>query len=147
MNLILRDLKYFAYLTIINSIIKVNCTWNDWGAWGSCSISCGVAFDGFENRVRNKTVEERFGGYCEGYDSSIQSCPSSNITCPRSCEWNEWKDDWSECSVTCGIGEKKRERSIKFEAEIGGAPCSDGDGMETKQCKPQECPGIERGFC
>ena len=121
----------------------VNCTWSDWGNWSSCSISCGEALAGRKVMERTKIVEEKFGGQCDDNDTIVHSCPSVNITCPRGCEWGEWNNNgtWSECSVTCAKGTKKRTRDIKLKPEPGGRECSSMDSLETSECTLNPCPG------
>ena len=60
----------------------VNCTWSDWGEWGSCSISCGNESGGSMIRERRKKTAETHGGVCVGNATSVSSCPSTNISCP-----------------------------------------------------------------
>ena len=91
---------------------------------------------------RNKTVEEKFGGGCEGNSTIVENCPSTNTTCPRSCEWGEWNTNWSDCSVTCGDGVQSRTRAISVTSEGGGKNCTDNDAVQSKTCKPRECPGV-----
>ena len=55
------------------------------------------------------------------------------------CEWGEW--EIGSCSVECGGGKRTNLRSIKINAEHGGANCS-GISMVTEICNTQECPGI-----
>ena len=92
---------------------------------------------------RSKVVKERYGGQCDGNDTIVDSCPDINITCPRGCEWGEWNNNgtWSECSVTCAKGTKRRDRNITSEPEPGGKECSDLDKFETTDCTEDPCPG------
>ena len=54
------------------------------------------------------------------------------------CVWFVWSS-WSECSVTCGTGEERRQRDQ--EAEImGGLEC-EGPAEEVQECHPLYCPG------
>ena len=85
---------------------------------------------------RTKLVEEKFGGTCDGNDTIVTTCPDTNITCPRGCEWGEWNNNgtWSACSVTCSKGTKKRTRNVKLDPEPGGKECEDRDSFETTDC-------------
>ena len=68
--------KYVSHLFIF---ITVNCVWEEWEAWGSCTTTCG---DGTQPRSRNKATEDQHGGTeCEGESSEEQACPN-NPNCP-----------------------------------------------------------------
>lgn len=54
--------------------------------------------------------------------------------------WSDWSEV-SECSVTCGGGVQKMERSCNNPAPLhGGKPC-EGDKTQTQKCNEQACPG------
>ena len=40
----------------------------------------------------------------------------------NACQVSEWSQ-WSQCSKHCGLGEKRRERSIVKHDSEGGRPC------------------------
>ncbi|CAL4072208.1 unnamed protein product [Meganyctiphanes norvegica] len=57
---------------------------------------------------------------------------------PRDCRVSEWSE-WSSCSKTCGIGERKRTRTILKHARRGGKSCPVLD--ETTWCgSARACP-------
>ena len=59
----------------------VNCAWDQWNAWESCSVTCG---GGSQQRNRAKTQEALFGGNeCTGSDFESQLC--NNNGCPGKC--------------------------------------------------------------
>ena len=53
--------------------------------------------------------------------------------------WKEWTT-WSECSLTCGGGERRRSRSC-IPPLHGGKDC-DGPSMNVEACNEQPCPGM-----
>ena len=54
--------------------------------------------------------------------------------------WGKW-GNWSECSKTCGDGEKTRSRVCNDPAPMhGGIDCK-GDTVQKDSCKIKECPG------
>ena len=57
-------------------ILSVDCEWGEWEL-GDCSKSCG---GGVRLNYREKTVEEMFGGTCEGYPTFEEHCNPQN--CP-----------------------------------------------------------------
>ena len=54
------------------------------------------------------------------------------------CLWGEWKI--SECSTTCGDGERTKTRNKTVDADHGGEECS-GFSNGTERCNVVECPG------
>ena len=58
-------------------------------------------------------------------------------TYPCACVWGEW-EDWGECSVTCGGGEKTRLRIVVKEAMNGGPEC-EGSTSHTTSCGSDPC--------
>ena len=54
--------------------------------------------------------------------------------------WSEW-EEFSECSVSCGGGEKSRQRYCNNpEPQYEGEDC-EGDDEETMSCNEDPCPG------
>ncbi|KAH9489454.1 hypothetical protein Btru_046230 [Bulinus truncatus] len=117
----------------------------------SCQDGCICAKD----KLRNMFGECVEPGECECFETIDSSTPIpqtyiENITkcsycmCSPSgyvckeredcCELGPWSD-WSDCTVTCGLGTKQRTRTA-----IGNG-CSDSDKLsETQTCMPRECP-------
>ena len=65
----------FIYYYIF--IILVNCTWNSWSAWETCSVSCG---NGTQERNRTKSAAQHGGADCVGNDTESQFCNTN--PCP-----------------------------------------------------------------
>ena len=63
------DLEFF--------LVIVDCQWNGWQSWSSCSKSCG---GGMRTQNRRKSVNENYGGKCTGGSSKEESCNTHN--CP-----------------------------------------------------------------
>merc|ERR1712087_5728 len=73
----------------------VNCQWNSWGSWQSCSVSCG---GGTSKRNRNKSIVAQNGGLdCPGDHQESQNC-NTNL-CPPKCANPSWIGD-NECDAT-----------------------------------------------
>ena len=49
----------------------VNCEWNEWEPYSSCSVTCG---EGTKIRKRTKSVEESGDGACTGENEETISC-------------------------------------------------------------------------
>ena len=55
-----------------NFFFLVDCQWNEWNSWESCSVSCGGSI---QARTRSKKFEKQFGGLeCEGEPTESQTC-------------------------------------------------------------------------
>ena len=55
----------------------VDCTWNAWAAWATCSVTCG---GGTQERNRTMTPAQHGGANCTGNDNESQSCNTDG--CP-----------------------------------------------------------------
>ena len=55
------------------------------------------------------------------------------------CKVGDWKP-WGECSATCDVGTKTREREVVQEPMNGGATCPSLE--ETETCNIGQCEGI-----
>ena len=58
--------------------------------------------------------------------------------------WGEWSSHWSECSSTCGLGIRTRERECDNpKPKYGGTPCDEQERQDVKYCRTQTCnPGL-----
>ncbi len=57
---------------------------------------------------------------------------------PVDCVSSEW-DSWGACSVSCGSGQKVRQRQITQMANQYGKPCGQHASMEVAQCSTEPC--------
>ncbi|CAE7414449.1 SPON1 [Symbiodinium natans] len=99
------------------------CTYTDWTAWGPCSRSCGVGYQERSRDIRAPAVTGLSG--CSGTLRESTPCPSTQCQDAVDCVWAEW-EEWSECVQApsiCGIGSKRRKRSIGVMPANGGALC------------------------
>merc|ERR1711990_923504 len=134
----------------------VDCVWNEWNDWASCSRTRD---GGYSWRSRTIGNQRQFGGKpCVGDLTESKTC-NQEVPCRgekqyyRSlnqgdqdsrpgqggvdCIWNEW-NDWASCSRTCDGGYSWRSRTIGHQRQFGGKPCV-GDLTESKTCN-QEVP-------
>jgi len=110
-----------------------DCKWQEWSAWSTCSATC---LGGTHTRSRNKTEAVGEGKPCDDADKPAEEQPcNSEVPCPVDCKFMPW-DAWTDCSVTCGMGTRKRVRA-KQEEQNGGTPCPE------KSEEEGSCYGIQ----
>ena len=56
------------------------------------------------------------------------------------CNWAAW-NEWTPCSVTCGVGTQSQKRSQEQQSAHGGKPC-EGQPIKNEICKMKDCPGM-----
>jgi hypothetical protein len=110
------------------------CRVSNWGAWSSCSATCG---GGTRHRQRG-TVGVQWE------KSGVAPCPELNDfeecnaqTCPQDCVVTAWSAH-SACSATCGIGQQRRTRVVLHAPARGGAGCP--ALADSKACNAAMCP-------
>lgn len=111
-----------------------NCVWKSWGPWAECSESCGGG-----EQARSRSVKQEAGANgkpCDGSSSEEREC--GNDPCPVNCKWAEWQH-WGACSLTCGGGQRTRNRSPEQIAKHGGDHCV-GDSRGVDNCNVSPCP-------
>eukprot|EP00121_Abeoforma_whisleri_P006799 Awhi_evm1s6191 len=115
--------------------------YSEWSNWGDCSKTCD---SGVQERARlcNNPIPEFGGANCEGLASETQTCNEQK--CPVDGGFSTWSG-WGECSKSCNIGMKTRERRCDNPVpEFGGKECG-RKTKESKKCNVQSCP-IDGGF-
>uniref|UniRef100_A0A914WFD1 Uncharacterized protein n=1 Tax=Plectus sambesii TaxID=2011161 RepID=A0A914WFD1_9BILA len=106
-----------------------------WSNWSSCSVTCGPPGSGVEKRERRCTVE---GSGPYGYASQMETEPRPCGSYLKPCgQWQEWAP-WASCTVTCGGGERLRNRTCS----VQGA-CVEGKAVEYARCHEEQCPGYQ----
>uniref|UniRef100_A0A0B6YS03 Spondin-like TSP1 domain-containing protein n=1 Tax=Arion vulgaris TaxID=1028688 RepID=A0A0B6YS03_9EUPU len=87
-------------------------------------------------RLREKKVQVE-----DDYDEDDED--EDNINSPRGwgqavdCMLTPWSD-WSECSVSCGVGVVMKTRMVKIEPQNGGNKCQ-GKLIKKKKCRQKKC--------
>eukprot|EP00112_Aurelia_sp_Birch-Aquarium-sp1_P006739 Seg1738.7 transcript_id=Seg1738.7/GoldUCD/mRNA.D3Y31 product=Spondin-1 protein_id=Seg1738.7/GoldUCD/D3Y31 len=118
----------------------VNCVVSKWGAWSTCSKTCGTT--GTQSRTRTITAAASCGGTCLPL-SATQPC--NRVCCPVNCvhSWNPW----SPCDC---LG--KRKRTLKTTPpKCGGAACptktvEEGSCTPIRTCVKGRCD-VKTGNC
>ena len=54
--------------------------------------------------------------------------------------WGDW-DEWSECTVSCGIGGIQTRTRFCIPPKNGGHPCPSLTDQDTQPCNIDRCPG------
>lgn len=114
-----------------------DCKWQEWAEWTACSASCN---GGIRKKVRDQNRSASNGGLpCTGNRTETDACNTQ--PCPVDCTFGEW-DQWSDCSSTCGIGQRFRSRVRKTE-KYGGRHCEQAV-QDIEDCRNEEntaaCP-------
>ncbi|XP_060581084.1 scavenger receptor cysteine-rich type 1 protein M130-like [Ruditapes philippinarum] len=115
--------------------ITVFGNWSPWGSWSSCSVTCGVSTTSRSRACDNPAPQ--YGGLpCAGPSSESRSCDLK--ACPVHGGWSRWSS-WGSCSVTCGIGLERRDRTCSNPYPgPGGEPCY-GDARDDRACFVRPC--------
>ena len=73
---------------LIPYTFSVNCEWNEWTAWESCSVTCG---NGTQKRTRTPYIAAKYGGLeCKGLwhkknDYEYKGCSNDEV-CSFTCK-------------------------------------------------------------
>ncbi|XP_062578075.1 coadhesin-like [Saccostrea cucullata] len=115
----------------------VDGNWSGWGSYSHCDVTCGT---GWKLRRRNCTnpPPSGGGGDCVGLDEEGILC--LNKPCPIDGAWSAWSR-YSTCSVSCGGGNRERNRTCNNpEPSNGGRDCT-GNSTMSETCNTSICPG------
>lgn len=113
-----------------------------WSIFSPCSKLCG---GGEHKRTRecDNPIALHGGKTCEQQElgPKEESKPCNEQPCPVHGGYSEW-GEWTECSVTCGLGKRTRHRECTNPAPAnGGKSCEDlGLPNEEENCTLVECP-------
>ncbi|KAI8516971.1 hypothetical protein Bbelb_055520 [Branchiostoma belcheri] len=115
----------------------VDGVWSPWTVWSICSVTCGVG-----HQTRNRSCDNpeplHGGANCTGTPEDRKPC--DNLPpCAVAGVWSPWTA-WSNCSVTCGNGERTRRRTCDHpRPQHGGANCT-GNASQSQACgQDQAC--------
>ncbi|XP_066274928.1 uncharacterized protein [Branchiostoma lanceolatum] len=109
----------------------VNGNWSQWSFWSACNVTCGLG-----NQSRSRSCDnpppQHGGTNCPGSSEDVQTC-DSGLPCAVNGNWSQWSS-WSNCSVTCGLGNQSRSRSCDNPPpQHGGTNCT-GSSEDVQTC-------------
>jgi len=110
-----------------------HCAVGGWGAWGTCSKSCGP---GEQTRTRSITQNAAYHGNACPNLSEKKACKVKE--CPINCEVSDWSE-FTECSEECGGGVQQRIKTITKPAQHGGSCPAPASLIEEQECNTQKC--------
>ncbi|PVD21525.1 hypothetical protein C0Q70_17323 [Pomacea canaliculata] len=120
--------------TLLN--VVVHGRYSDWGAWGDCSVTCGLGVH-YRTRACDSPRPANGGRDCVGERTESASCQPR--LCPADGQWGNWQA-WSDCTTSCGHGQRHRQRLCDNPSpQPGGQPC-DGDNWQVDLCMQRQCP-------
>ena len=119
-------------------IIKKESTrWSTWSEYSVCSVTCG---DGISTRTR-----ECINGSAGDHGCEIGETFEKIFCRKEKCAfWSSWSK-YSDCSVTCGDGIKKRTREC-ISASAGEDDCHVGETVEQKSCRKAKCSNRTKDY-
>ncbi|XP_048739861.1 plexin-A1-like isoform X2 [Ostrea edulis] len=110
------QIDFFECEVTNTSCSTKNCTvdgfWSSFGPfseWSTCSQTCG---GGQQNRTQYRTCTDppksEGGNVCEGPEHNTETRQCNEQDCPVYGAWTEFQgvQNWSQCSVSCGEGNK-----------------------------------------
>ncbi|CDJ47042.1 thrombospondin type 1 domain-containing protein, putative [Eimeria brunetti] len=106
----------------------VDCQVTAWGAWSSCTATCG---GGQQQRQRSVVRQPANGGRECPVLTETQVCGS--YPCPTDCEMSPWSE-WTTCSAACGEGQMFRSRRITSAASVDPPGLACGATREEAAC-------------
>nr|XP_032822651.1 SCO-spondin-like [Petromyzon marinus] len=117
---------------------SVDCSWNAWTAWSTCSRPCGV---GQQQRMRTYNPPLGNGSWCPDIIAGnweVRFCNTD--VCKVDGGWSSWSP-WAPCDRACGGGRSLRVRACTNPPrKNGGQPCP-GDKYQVTVCNTQPCDG------
>ncbi|XP_023288888.1 semaphorin-5A, partial [Orussus abietinus] len=114
-----------------NSDVNADGGWGEWSLWSPCNRACG---GGSQHRVKQCESAP-----CEGIAMQTRVCnshPCRDLSdAEEDGQWSCWTD-WSECSVSCGVGFRTRTREC-----LGPGEC-EGSGQVKETCEMPSCESL-----
>lgn len=115
------------------SDLAMETGWGEWSAWKTCDRLCG---GGSQHRIRQCESPPCDGLSVQTRQCNVHSCrPSAVGDIAMEGQWSCWTD-WSECSVSCGVGIRSRTREC-----LGPESC-EGSSLVRETCEMASCESL-----
>eukprot|EP00058_Branchiostoma_floridae_P013267 XP_002598755.1 hypothetical protein BRAFLDRAFT_74569 [Branchiostoma floridae] len=73
-------------------------------------------------------------------DDRVESGSNELLPAEKRAVWSEWTD-WTECSLTCGKGQKARFRECRLDGRVSRSAC-EGESREVDNCMDIPCANL-----
>jgi len=116
-----------------NGTGSMDCQLGFWTPWSDCTKTC----QGGQQYHTREIIRQQsgLGAFCS--DSLYETRVCKSVPCPGGgaidCKWAQWSV-WSDCTATCGNGEKRRSRAVSVSPSGGGKLCQPLTGEEVARC-------------
>jgi hypothetical protein len=107
------------------------CQVSEWTDFGECSTSCGGGL-----MWRKRTLIKHGKHFACPALEEQRACQTD--PCPQDCVMTMWSS-YDDCTVSCGVGQWTRTRSMDQPSLHGGVPCPH-DTTQTVACDNGPCP-------
>jgi len=107
-----------------------------WSEYSKCTASCG---GGSMTKTRTCSNPPPASGGADCVGPAEESKPCGTVACPIDGKYSDWSN-YNACSVTCGGGSQRRERTCNNPVPQHGGKSCEGPTEQTKSCNNQECP-------
>ncbi|XP_053387602.1 thrombospondin-2-like isoform X2 [Mercenaria mercenaria] len=125
-----------------NLCTLVDGNWADWSLWSSCDVTCD---NGSQTRSRICTDPAPANGGLDCIGSRTETKICQRDSCPVHGGWSLWTA-WGSCSVTCGVGMQRRDRSCSNPyPSLYGDHCF-GEARDDRICMSTACSGWKIAF-
>ncbi|XP_053402882.1 thrombospondin-2-like [Mercenaria mercenaria] len=113
----------------------VDGVWTEWTLWSTCDVTCET---GIQSRSRTcaNPAPAHGGQDCVGNQAETKLCQKS--LCPVHGHWSSW-EAWGACSVSCGLGIQRRQRTCTNPAPQRFGDHCFGLNIDDRICVPKAC--------